>query len=483
MVTRCPSRRKIRAQRSAATALPVRVLGPGGVIIAILMDQPPDRTERPTSDASLAELALQLRETRARTHRLTDELSLDQLMGPQLDIVNPVLWEVGHVGWFHEYWTLRHSHGQSLLIERADDLWNSSTVAHDTRWNLSLPDRDATLAYLGEVLERQCDHLARCDFPERARYFYELAIRHEDMHVEALTYMRETLAYPAPHDLGEHAHAGVGALPGDAEVPGGTWSLGAATNEGFIFDNEKWAHPVNLKPFRISRAPITNQEFAAFVEGGGYRAREFWSTAGWAWRERERAERPVYWQPKSDGVWTWRRYDRIEVLSPDAPVAFVNWYEAEAWCNWAKRRLPTEAEWEASAIGETRVDGSGLGEAKRRWPWGDAAPTREHANLDFAFGAPLDVAGCPAGDSAFGCRQMIGNIWEWTASDFIPFPGFAPDPYKDYSQPWFGSRKVLRGGCWATSARIARPIYRNFFSPDRSDVFAGFRTCALSGTC
>jgi iron(II)-dependent oxidoreductase len=444
----------------------------------MFMDQTTDQTEHPTSGATLAELASQLHETRARTHRLTSELSPDQLMGPQLDIVNPVLWEMGHVGWFHEYWTLRHGHGQPPLIERADDLWNSSTVAHDTRWNLNLPDRGATLAYLAEVLERQCDHLARCDFPERARYFYELAIRHEDMHVEALTYMRETLAYPAPRHLGEPERPRVGALPGDVEVPGGAWTLGAAPEEEFIFDNEKWAHPVDLKPFRISRAPVTNQEFAAFVDAGGYRAREFWSTAGWAWRGGERAERPVYWQPKSDGVWTWRHYDRIEALSPDAPVVFVNWYEAEAWCKWAKRRLPAEAEWEAAAIGELSVDGSRLGKAKRRWPWGGAAPTRRHANLDFAFDAPLDVAACPAGDSAFGCRQMIGNVWEWTASGFMPFPGFAPDPYRDYSQPWFGSRKVLRGGCWATSARIARPTYRNFFTPDRNDVFAGFRTCA-----
>ncbi len=399
-------------------------------------------------------------------------------MGPKLDIVNPVLWEIGHVGWFHEYWTLRHSHGQAPLIEQADNLWNSSTVAHDTRWSLNLPDRSGTFAYLADVLERQCDHLARGNFPEHARYFYELAIRHEDMHVEALAYMRETLAYPPPHKLGDRAGPATGGLAGDAEVPGGMWWLGATTTEGFIFDNEKWAHAIELTPFRIARAPVTNSEFAAFVEAGGYRAREFWSDAGWAWRERQRAERPVYWQPKSDSVWTWRRYDRTEVLPPDAPVVFVSWHEAEAWCRWAKRRLPTEAEWEAAAIGEPGADGRRLADVKRLWPWGDVAPTRQHANLEFAFDAPLDVGACSRGDSAFGCRQMVGNIWEWTASDFVPFPGFATDPYQDYSQPWFGARKVLRGGCWATSTRIARPTYRNFFPPDRNDVFAGFRTCA-----
>ncbi len=400
-------------------------------------------------------------------------------MGAKLDIVNPLLWEIGHVGWFHEYWTLRCSHGRPPLIARADDLWNSSTVAHDRRWSLDLPDRHATFAYLAEVLERQCDQLVRIELSDPACYFYDLAIRHEDMHVEALTYMRETLGYPQPRQLGAPASAASGRLPGDVAVPGGTWWLGATDTEGFIFDNEKWAHPVELEPFRIARAPVTNREFAAFVEDGGYRIREFWSDAGWAWRQRLRAERPVYWQPKSDGVWTWRRYDRIEVLPPDAPVVFVNWYEAEAWCRWARRRLPTEAEWEAAAIGEPNGDGSRLSAAKRPWPWGSAAATRRHANMDFAFDAPLDVAACADGDSAFGCRQMIGNVWEWTASDFVPFAGFVADPYEDYSRPWFGSRKVLRGGCWATSLRLARPGYRNFFTPDRNDVFAGFRTCSV----
>jgi ergothioneine biosynthesis protein EgtB len=410
---------------------------------------------------------------------LVDGLSTEQLMGLKLDIVNPALWEIGHVGWFHEYWTLRFSHGQAPLLARADDLWNSSTVAHSTRWTLDLPDRDHTFAYLAKVQERQCEHLARQDFPYHARYFYDLAIRHEDMHVEALAYMRETLAYPSPAGLGERPPPAAGALPGDAEVPGGTWRLGATKAEGFIFDNEKWAHGIELEPFRIARAAVTNREFAAFLEVGGYRIREFWSDAGWAWRERQAAERPIYWQPKADGVWRWRRYDRTEDLQLDAPVVFVNWYEAEAWCRWAKRRLPTEAEWEAAAIGEPGAGGRYLADVKRVWPWGEAAPTRDRANLDFTFDAPLEVAACGGGDSAFGCRQMVGNVWEWTASDFAPFPEFSADPYEDYSQPWFGRRKVLRGGCWATSARIARPKYRNFFPPDRNDIFSGFRTCAL----
>jgi len=466
----------MRAQREAATRLPVREVGPRGVIRTIFMDH--GHAQRPTSGASAAELVAQLREARHRTRRLTEDLSLPELMGPRLDIVNPVLWEIGHVGWFHEYWTLRHAHGRAPLIERGDRLWDSSTVAHATRWQLDLPDRAGTFAYLADVLARQEDSLGGAP-DEAARYFYELAIRHEDMHVEALTYSRQTLSYASPDGLGERRRPASGGLPGDAAVPGGTWRLGSIAADGFVFDNEKWAHETALAPFRIARAPVTNAEFAAFVEAGGYGAKEFWSDAGWAWRQRCHAERPVYWQARRDGVWRVRRYRAVEELAPNAPVVFVTWFEAEAWCRWAGRRLPSDAEGEAAAIGQPTPDGLRLADARRRWPWGDAAPTPARANLDYAFDGPIDVAACADGDSAFGCRQMIGNVWEWTVSDFLPFEGFAADPYQDYSQPWFGTRKVLRGGCWATSARIARPAYRNFFTPDRNDVFAGFRTCAL----
>jgi gamma-glutamyl hercynylcysteine S-oxide synthase len=466
----------MRAQRDAATRLPVREVGPSGVIRTIFMDQA--HAQRPTNGTSAAELVAQLREVRHRTRRLTEDLSSSELLGPRLDIVNPVLWEIGHIGWFHEYWTLRQAHGRTPLIERGDRLWDSSAVAHATRWQLDLPDRAGTFAYMADVLARQ-EQLLSSTLDDGTRYFYELSIRHEDMHAEALTYSRQTLSYAAPVELGETRRPDAGALAGDVDVPGGTWRLGSTAADGFIFDNEKWSHETALAPFRVARAPVTNAEFAAFVDAGGYSSREFWSDAGWAWRQQRNVDRPVYWEPKRDGTWTVRRYRAVEELAPNAPVVFVNWFEADAWCRWAGRRLPSETEWEAAAIGLPMPGGARLTDARRAWPWGDMAPTPARANLDYAFDGPVDVAACPSGDSAFGCRQMIGNVWEWTASDFLPFAGFAADPYKDYSQPWFGTRKVLRGGCWATSARIARPAYRNFFTPDRNDVFAGFRTCAL----
>src|SRR5260370_6499241 len=256
----------MRAQREAATRLPVREVGPSGVIRTIFMDY--GHAERPTSGASAGKLVAQLREARHGTGRLTEDLSSPELMGPRLDIVNPVLWEIGHVGWFHEYWTLRHAHGRAPLIDRGDRLWDSSAVAHATRWQLDLPDRAGTFRYLADVLARQ-EGLLGGALDEGARYFYELAIRHEDMHVEALAYSRQTLSYAPPQELGDARHMVAGALSGDVAVPGGAWRLGSTALDRLLLDNEKWAHETALAPFRIARAPVNNAEFAALVGGGG----------------------------------------------------------------------------------------------------------------------------------------------------------------------------------------------------------------------
>src|SRR5215475_3832640 len=192
--------------------------------------------------------------------------------------------------------------------------------------------------------------------------------------------------------------------PPIARARGKAMSLCRAAT-GFVFDNEKWAHDVEIAPFHIAKAAVTNAEFASFVDEGGYRRCEFWNAPGWEWRQRVAAGHPAYWLHNQGGSWTWRSHDKEEALPPHAPVTFVNWYEAQAYCNWAKRRLPSEAEWEAAAVGAATADGSRLADGKRRWPWGEAAPSEERANLDFAFDGPIDVAACAAGDSAFGCRQ------------------------------------------------------------------------------
>ena len=246
--------------------------------------------------------------------------------------------------------------------------------------------------------------------------------------------------------------------------------LGAPPGGDFVFDNEKWAHEVRLHPFRISRTPVTNTEYAAFVEARGYSRQEWWSEDGWTWRSGENLQAPKYWV-KQDGAWAQRRFNRVIALRPDEPIIHVSWHEAQAYCRYANRRLPLEAEWEYAASWN-----AGASE-KRNYPWGAQVPGADHANLESA--GLTGVANFPAGDAASGCRQMLGNVWEWTASAFAPYPGFVVDPYQEYSEPWFGTHKVLRGGSFATTRRLIRNTWRNFYTPDRTDIFAGFRTCAI----
>ena len=422
-------------------------------------------------------LQRKLLDARTRTLALTADLSAEQWLGPRLKIVNPPLWELGHLGWFQERWCLRLRARRSelgpSLLANADRLYDSSAVPHETRWTLPLPSIDETRDYLSAVLERVLDKVS-AGADDTSAYFVELAALHEEMHCEAFTYTRQTLGYAAPDypPVCEPSTSGKRTAKGDVDLPGGAFLLGAAPGSGFVFDNEKWAHAIQVAPFRISRTCVTNREFAAFVDDSGYSRRESWSAAGWVWRTAAEAAHPVYWR-REGGRWYARRFDAWHPLEPEAAVMHVNWYEAEAYCRWAGRRLPSEAEWEYAAS-----TAPGAGSVKRRFPWGSATPDRHHANLYGYSGRNFDAHGYPQGDSAWGCRQMIGNVWEWTADTFGPYPGFVADPYEDYSQPWFGDHKVLRGGSFATRAHLIRNTWRNFHTPDRRDVFAGFRTCA-----
>jgi iron(II)-dependent oxidoreductase len=425
-----------------------------------------------------SKIASLLGDARRRTLQLVEDLTDEQLFGPRLRIINPLLWEIGHVSWFQEKWTLRHLRGEPSVRADADALWDSFQVAHDTRWDLRLPSREETLRYMRQVLENVIGRLPAGELSEDEAYFHHLVLFHEDMHDEAFTYTRQTLAYPAPALPVSRESTPTAAPPGgpwlgDVEVAGGTLDLGAPKGSGFVFDNEKWAHAVEVAPFTIAKAPVTNEEFAAFVDEGGYRRREWWSDEGWRRKAGAGAEHPVYWTRDDAGRWLERRFDRMIPLAAHHPVIHVSAHEAEAWCRWAARRLPTEAEWEMAACLPPR------GAPKSRYPWGSDPPTAERANLDARAGWTVPVNACADGDSPWGCRQMIGNVWEWTSSVFRPYPGFVVDPYKEYSEPWFdGGHRVLRGGAWTTRSRLIRGTWRNFYTPDRRDVLAGFRTCA-----
>jgi iron(II)-dependent oxidoreductase len=313
---------------------------------------------------------------------------------------------------------------------------------------------------------------------------------------------------------------GGGAHPGYVAVPAGRYVLGATEADRWVFDAERWGHAVDVPPFRIARAPVTNAEYAAFVAAGGYRRRELWSHEGWRWLQQNREHRrthpamsddeaagaghntgaPRHWVAGHAGAdssgegggvaggWCEPLFDRAPApLRPHAPVMHVTWYEAEAYCAWVGGRLPTEAEWEVAARTEPVEYAASASPAsaplhRREYPWGDSPPPGpDMANIDGFRGGTVDVGALARGDSAWGCRGMLGNAWEWTQSAFLPFPGFTMDfPYRENSAPWFGYRKVVKGGCWATSAPVARAGYRHSFWPEMNAVYTGFRV-AMDG--
>lgn len=424
---------------------------------------------------SVAVLSKMLHEAHTRTLAYAHSLQPEQWLGPYLKIVNPPLWELGHLAWFQEHWCLRCQPDGSLLpsmLEGADALYNSAIVPHAQRWHLPLPAMEQTLTYLNDVLDAVLARMQREGATSHISYFVQLAVFHEEMHNEAFDYTAQTLAYSRKKVSPEPPFQ-ISSYGGDAQISGGNFMLGAQPDNGFAFDNEKWAHPVEVKAYQMARTAVTNAEFAAFVDDGGYTRRELWSDDGWDWRLQSNATLPMYWK-KQGGQWLKRRYEQWLPLVPSAAVIHVNWFEAQAYCRWAGRRLPTEAEWEfAAATAPHNLT------QKRHYPWGDAPPEKAHANLFNVAADAVDVAAFANGDSAWGVRQMLGNVWEWTADWFNPYPGFVRDPYREYSEPWFGTHKVLRGGCYATRASLLRNTWRNFYTPDRRDVLAGFRTCAL----
>ena len=437
-----------------------------------------------TALISNTNLIAMLENARHRTYELVADLDEDQLLGPKYGTINPLRWEIGHVAYFYEYFILRELYGLESVLgnERADSLYDSITVAHDTRWDLPLPDLRQTRAYMQSVLDSLCERLPGTIANEQDSFIYQFGVFHEDMHCEAFLWGRQTLAYPTPSfsaAIDASSLRAAGGLSGYVDVPGGRFRLGAEQDAAFMFDNEKYAHDVDVAPFCIARAAVTNAEYAEFVAAGGYRKEAYWHADGWDWVQKNQVSHPGYWTPEGNQQWSMRRFDKTLPLPDNEPVIHISWYEADAYCRWAGLRLPTELEWEVAALGE--ADGQGnLSANKRRYPWGDDAPTANHANLDGLALGCVDVAAYAAGDSAFGCRQMLGNVWEWTSDTFAPFAEFSADAYTEYSTTLFGNTKVLRGGAWTTRGRMMHGGYRNFFGAERWNIFSGFRSCKLT---
>ncbi|HEX6468214.1 MAG TPA: selenoneine synthase SenA [Streptosporangiaceae bacterium] len=413
-----------------------------------------------------------------RALQLVADLTDEQMVGPLLPTVNPLIWEIGHLAWFQEKFVLRQACGHEPILSFGDAVYDSGAIPHDTRWRLDLPTRARTVEYVRTVAERVAEQVLRPDALDVVHHFARYTVHHYDTHTEALTYTRQSLGYAPPvlpgrtdaeppEGIGTQGEAG--AVAGDVEVAGGRFALGARRSDPFVYDNEKWAHIVEVAPFAIARAPVTQGEYAAFVEAGGYTEPRLWADQG-AWLAATGATLPAYWRG-GPGEWQRRIFDTWVDLDPDVAMCHVSWWEADAYCRWAGRRLPTEAEWEFAASGGSWI--------KPTYPWGDDEPTAKTAATDWRSLGPVDVGACRAGESPAGCRHMIGNVWEWTASDFAAYPNFERDAYFENSEQFFGSRKVLRGGAWATRGRYLRSILRNYFTPERQDVLAGFRTCAV----
>ncbi len=409
-----------------------------------------------------------LREARVRELTLFNDLADDQMLGPEQHFLEPPIWELGHVGWFQEYFLLRGLGGAKPLIEGADGIYDAFHVSYKLRRTHDFPTRKETLEYIETVLDRSIGWLEGRKPNDMEKGVYWLAAQHEHMHTETLTMVRQTLGYARPKFEERAVSPDPTFVRRDVEIPGGRYSLGALKNGAFVLDNERWAHEVEVQPFRIANTPVTNAEFLAFVEDGGYETRRLWRKHGFEWRRREDATHPLFWR-KSDDGWVQKNFGDEIPLEPNHPVVHINWYEARAYCRWAGRRLPTEAEWELAASGPE----------KRTFPWGEDMAAPEHANLDWNQLGVVDVSAYPEGDSVFGCRQMLGNVWEWTAGCMEPYPGFTPGPYMEYSQPYFGQKPVLRGGGFASRSKMVRNTWRNFFMRHRRNIVAGFRTCAL----
>jgi iron(II)-dependent oxidoreductase len=425
-------------------------------------------------------IADQLLEARARTLLLVAPLTDADLHLQHDPLMSPILWDLGHIAHFEELWLTQNLDGPIEFVEMPG-LFNPFEHPRSARGGLALPGLEECREIMDEIRGRVLARLIAADFDGghpllRDGFVYRMVLQHEYQHNETMLQtlqLKQGAPYRPLARLEHDATQGSGALAGLGEMvrfPGGAVEIGT-DDRSAAYDNERPAHTAELAPFWIDAHPVTNQDFLVFIAAGGYEAREHWSAAGWRWRTESGASAPKYWN-LTDGLWTTRSMDRIGPVNPAHPVCHVSWYEAEAFARYAGKRLPTELEWEAAASWDPATG------TRRQYPWGDAPPDRTLANLDqLAFGT-APVGTYSRNVSPIGCHGMIGDVWEWTASDFGPWPGFESFPYKEYSEVFFGSEyKVLRGGSWATRPGAIRSTFRNWDYPIRRQIFSGFR-CA-----
>lgn len=426
-------------------------------------------------------IADDLDRARRRSLSLTvDVLDDAELTAQHSPIMSPLVWDLAHVGNQEELWLVRDAGGREPVRCDIDDLYDAFKHPRRDRPALPLLDPAQSRAYVAEVRHKALDVLERVPLEGRALtesgFVFGMIVQHEQQHDETMLATHQLRRGGAVLDAPPPPPSTVDprALPRDVLVPGGTFTMGTSV-EPWALDNERPAHEVHVPAFRIDTFPVSNGDYQAFVADGGYDDPRWWTAAGWEHRQRAGLYAPQDWVRDGDRWWR-RRFGRLEPVPAGEPVQHVCWYEADAYARWAGGRLPTEAEWERAARWDPATGRS------RRYPWGDEDPTPDRANLGGRHLRPAPLGAYPAGASPLGVHQLVGDVWEWTSSDFAPYPGFRAFPYREYSEVFFGpDYKVLRGGSWAVDPAACRGTFRNWDYPVRRQIFAGFRCARDAG--
>ncbi|HJP60942.1 MAG TPA: ergothioneine biosynthesis protein EgtB [Gemmatimonadaceae bacterium] len=428
----------------------------------------------PTAAASKQEIANLLAEARERTLLLISSLSDDDLHRQHDPLMSPIIWDIGHIAHFEELWLTRNLDGP-IEFSEMPGLYNPFEHPRATRASLALPGLSEIVDQLNEIRARVLERLESVELDEskpllRNGFVYHMVLQHEYQHNETILQtlqLKQGKLYRAPRarTFGPHR-----AFARDmVDFPGSRVTIGT-NDRSAAYDNERPLHNVELKPFLIDRAPVTNDRYLEFMHDGGYQRHEFWSEQGRRWLAESGVDSPKYWTRDGDR-WINRVMDLIREVDPDRPVCHVCYYEAEAFARWDGKRLPTEIEWEAAASWDSST------QSARTFPWG-AGPDPKLANIDQLSFDTAPVGTFTENVSPSGCYGMIGDVWEWTSSDFSGYPGFQSFPYREYSEEFFGTDyKVLRGGSWATRPGAIRNTFRNWDYPIRRQIFSGFR-CA-----
>ncbi|MFG1791935.1 ergothioneine biosynthesis protein EgtB [Nocardia sp. NPDC049149] len=431
----------------------------------------------PATDNSATErlrdqIAAVLTRARQRTLTLTDGMDEAELTAQHSRLMSPLVWDLAHIGNQEELWLVRDVGGREPIRADIDELYDAFKHARANRPTLPLLDPTQARGYVGTVRDKVwdvLDHSALRGSPLiDGGFAFGMIAQHEQQHDETMLATHQ-LRTGAPVLTGLAVPTVAAPVTGEVVIPAGEFTMGTSTDP-WALDNERTAHRVRLPGFAIDAAPVTNAQYLAFLDDGGYDRPELWSTRGWAHRQEAGLVAPQFWERDSAGHW-WRRvFGVLTPLRPNQPVVHVCWFEAEAYANWAGKRLPTEAEWEKAATHDPATG------AVRRFPWGETEPDDTTANLGQRHLEPADVGAYPAGATPAGVHQLIGDVWEWTASGFEPYPGFRAFPYREYSEVFFGGDyRVLRGGSFGTDPVACRSTFRNWDHPIRRQIFAGFR--------